>query len=61
MSVVADPEETAGIQDFLDEQYPMFDRRAIVNILPQPSRVEARLFEVMPYPRYPRMFRRQWW
>lgn len=60
-SVIADQEETARVHDFLDEQYPTFDRRVIVEMLPQPSRMEARLFEVMPYPRYPRMFRRHWW
>jgi len=60
-SVVADQGETARVHDFLDEQYPTFDRRVIVEMLPQPSRMEARLFEVMPYPRYPRMFRRHWW
>ena len=26
-----------------------------------PSQAETRLFEVMPYPRYPRYFRRHWW
>jgi len=60
-SVIADQEETARVHDFLDEQYPTFDRRVIVEMLPQPSRMEARLFEVMPYPRYPRIFRRHWW
>lgn len=61
VSATADQEETAWVHSFLDEQYPMFDKRAMVEMLPQPSRIEARLFEVMPYPRYPRMFRRHWW
>jgi hypothetical protein len=60
-SVIADQEEIARVHDFLDEQYPTFDRRVIVEMLPQPLRMEARLFEVMPYPRYPRIFRRHWW
>jgi hypothetical protein len=29
--------------------------------LPYPSEAQARLFEVMPYPRVPRYFRRHWW
>lgn len=61
VSVVADQAETAGVRDFLDDQYPIFDRRSMVETLPQPSQIEARLYEVMPYPRYSRYFRRHWW
>ncbi|UVT14934.1 MAG: hypothetical protein H8K04_13975 [Nitrospira sp.] len=61
VSVVADQAETARVRDFLDDQYPAFDRRSIVETLPKPSQMEARLYEVMPYPRYSRYFRRHWW
>lgn len=61
VSVVADQAETAGVRDFLDDQYPIFDKRSMVETLPQPSQMEARLYEVMPYPRYSRYFRRHWW
>ena len=60
-SVVLDQRETPGIGDFLNDRYPDLQGRPIVEILPQPSQAEARLYEVMPYPRYPRMFRRHWW
>ena len=60
-SVIADQAEAAGVWDFLDDRYPTFDGRSMVETLPQPAQMEARLYEVMPYPRYPRYFRRHWW
>jgi hypothetical protein len=60
-SMVADQAESAGIRDFLIDRYPDLQGRPIVETLPQPLQVEARLYEVMPYPRYPRCFRRHWW
>jgi hypothetical protein len=60
-SVIDDPAEAAGARDFLNDQYPTLDGRSIVERLPQPAQMEARLYEVMPYPRYPRYFRRHWW
>lgn len=60
-SVVVDQAETVGIRDFLRERYPELQGRPFVERLPQPLQAEARLYEVMPYPRYPRMFRRHWW
>jgi hypothetical protein len=60
-SVVADQAEKARTQDILRKRYPDSQGRPFVGKLPQPIQVEARLYEVMPYPRYPRMFRRHWW
>jgi len=60
-SVSADQEETARVRDFLNNRYPNVQENSMVEHLPQPSHVEARLYEVMPYPRYPRYFRRHWW
>lgn len=60
-SIIADQEETARVRDFLNDQYPRFNESSMVERLPQPSQTEARLYEVMPYPRYPRYFRRHWW
>ena len=60
-SVVADQAETAGTRAFLIDRYPEFQGRPIVERLPRPSQAEARLYEVMPYPRYTRYFRRHWW
>ena len=60
-SVVGDQAEAAQVRDFLDGRYPTFDGRTMIEALPQPAQLEARLYEVMPYPRYPRYFRRHWW
>lgn len=60
-SMMADQEETARVRDFLNDQYSSFNESSMVVSLPQPTHVEARLYEVMPYPRYPRYFRRHWW
>ncbi|MBH0202385.1 MAG: hypothetical protein HP496_08850 [Nitrospira sp.] len=60
-SMIADQEETARVRGFLNDQYPSFQENSMVEHLPQPSQLEARLYEVMPYPRYPKYFRRHWW
>jgi hypothetical protein len=60
-SMSADQEETSRVRDFLNDQYPGLDESSMLVSLPQPTHVEARLYEVMPYPRYPRYFRRHWW
>ncbi|MBS0182545.1 MAG: hypothetical protein JSS39_09105 [Nitrospira sp.] len=55
------PEERAMARNFLNEHYPSFNENSILEDLPQPSQLEARLYEVMPYPRISNYFRRQWW
>jgi hypothetical protein len=55
------PEEEVMARTFLNEQYPTFNENSMVERLPQPSQTEARLYEVMPYPRISRYFRRHWW
>lgn len=61
VSVVVDQTEAARTRELLNDQYPTFAGRSMVETLPKPTHAEARLFEVMPYPRYPRYFRRHWW
>ena len=55
------PEERAMARTLLNGQYPTFNESSMVERLPQPSQTEARLYEVMPYPRISRYFRRHWW
>lgn len=43
------------------ERYPDLAGRPIVTLLPIPASSESRLHEVMPYPYYPRYYRRHWW
>lgn len=61
VSVVLNEDGLAEVRHFVREQYPDLDRQPITEVLPQPAHREARLYEVMPYPRYPRYFRRHWW
>lgn len=61
VSMMFDKEESSKVRSFLTEQYPEVGERTLADVLPEPSQMEARLFEVMPYPRYPTYFRRHWW
>jgi len=61
VSMIANEEERGRIREFLHKQYPNIQESVMVEGLPEPSQVEARLYEVMPYPRVPRYFRRHWW
>ena len=60
-SAVTDQAEATRVRDFLDDRYPTFNKRTMVEAIPQPAQIEARLYEVTPYPRYSRYFRRHWW
>jgi hypothetical protein len=46
---------------FLDDRYSVFNGRSMVETLPRPSHLEARLYEVLPYPRYHWYSRRHRW
>lgn len=61
VSTTIDEEETTRVREFLAHHYSPLNTHLIVESVPQPSLIEARLYEVMPYPRYPRYFRRHWW
>jgi hypothetical protein len=56
---------THGEQDqerarqFFKDTYPTLHAR--YSVVLEPSHEEARLYEVMPYPRIPGYFRRHWW
>lgn len=61
VSVVQEQEDKAQAERQLTAQYPDLEGRTITSVLPLPTSAESRLYEVMPYPRYPRYFRRHWW
>jgi len=61
LSAVRDQQEETLAQRTLFEQYPALDGKKVVAVLPNPNEAQTRLYEVMPYPRYPTYFRRQWW
>jgi hypothetical protein len=57
MMVMAATAEQGEAERQLISQYPGFSGRTLRTVLPAPASVEARLYEVAPYPRY-RYFRR---
>jgi hypothetical protein len=61
VSMIHDEQDQKRAQQFVKDTYPTFNTRSLVMLIPEPSHEEARLFEVMPYPRYPNYFRRHWW
>jgi hypothetical protein len=61
VSMIHDEQDQARAQQFVKDTYPTFNAGSLVMLIPEPSHEEARLFEVMPYPRYPNYFRRHWW
>lgn len=61
LSVVQDEEDRAKAMESIRRQYPTLEGEKVVTLLPDPTELETRLYEVMPYPRYPRYFRRHLW
>jgi len=61
VSMIHDEQDQERARQFIKDTYPAFNTRSLVMLIPEPSHEQARLFEVMPYPNYPRYFRRHWW
>jgi hypothetical protein len=61
LSSIADNESRAAAEREVVEQYPGLAGTSIATSLLTPASAESRLHEVMPYPYYPRYFRRHWW
>lgn len=61
LSMVMDTDDRSQAEVFLAKQYPALQGGPITSVLPEPSTMETRLYEVMPYPRYPGYFRRHVW
>lgn len=61
VSVVSDEEDRAEALETLSLKDPSLYEVVVTTVLPNPQEVRTRLFEVMPYPRVPRYFRRHWW
>ena len=60
LSAVQDQQEEKVARQALFDQYPTLAGKKVAAVLPNPNETETRLYEVMPYPRYPTYFRRQW-
>ena len=61
VSVASDEEDRAEALETLSLKDPSLHDGVVTTVLPNPQEVRTRLFEVMPYPRVPRYFRRHWW
>jgi hypothetical protein len=61
VSMVHDERDQERAQQFVKDRYPTLQAESLIMLIPEPSHEETRLFEVMPYPRYSRYFRRHWW
>ncbi len=61
VSIVFDQQEMAQTLDFLHDAYPVLAQQPVEEMRFEPHQAAVRLFEVMPYPRIHRYFRRHWW
>jgi hypothetical protein len=61
VSIVPNDEDRGEAEQLIKDKYPNRDVYPLVTTLPEPAHSEARLYEVMPYPRYPSYFRRHLW
>lgn len=61
VSMIRDEQDQKSAQQFVKGSYPAFDGRPMVTMIPEPTHEDVRLFEVRPYPNFPRYFRRHWW
>ena len=60
VSMVSDEEDRVEALQTLGQEQQV-EMRDIATALPDPPELQTRLYEVMPYPRVPRYFRRHWW
>lgn len=61
VSIVEDADERTEALHALEHTYPEMTDASVSTALPEPSEQQVRLYEVAPYPRVPRYFRRHWW
>jgi hypothetical protein len=61
VSMITDENDREQVAQSVRAAYPSLDEGPIASVLPNPPDLQTRLFEVMPYPRVPRYFRRHWW
>jgi hypothetical protein len=61
LSIVVDEESRDQAEQIIKHKYPAHESHTVVTVLPNPAENETRLYEVMPYPRYPRYFQRHYW
>ena len=61
LSMIQDDGDQSQADTLVRGYYPSVEGRPLVAVIPEPSHIQTRLYEVMPYPRYPRYFQRHVW
>jgi hypothetical protein len=61
LSMIVDEQDRDQAEEVIRQRYPARDVQSVVTVLPDPTESEARLYEVMSYPRVPRYFQRHQW
>jgi hypothetical protein len=61
VSMIADAELQPLIEEMIRTQYPAFASESLTTVVPLPAETVTRLYEVQPYPRYPKYFQRHVW
>ena len=61
MSMQMDEESRAFFERKIQVDYPTLTSSPITTVLPLPTEFQTRLYEVAPYPRVSRYFRRHYW
>ena len=61
LSTVVDAGDRGQAEHIVKQKYSARETHEVTTALPDPAQGEARLYEVMPYPRYPHYFQRHYW
>ena len=61
VSMVAEDDTRQEIEQTIRMRYPALGSEILSTVIPSPAETETRLYEVLPYPRYPRYFQRHLW
>lgn len=61
VSMVAESDARHEVERTIRELYPALAAESLTTVVPFPAETETRLYEVLPYPRYPKYFQRHLW
>lgn len=61
VSMIPEEDTRQQVERTVRTQYPAFAGKSLSTVIPSPTEIETRLFEVLPYPRYPKYFQRHLW
>jgi hypothetical protein len=61
VSMITEDDARQQAEHKVREQYPALAAESLTTVIPVPAETETRLYEVLPYPRYPKYFQRHLW